>query len=126
MDGVKKVEAILIISVITAIALFVDVAVQAIIAVFVDDVAVKGLPGTTLCLILMAIIAIEDWRSNGLDSAKQVMRRILFFCFIYTYIGLCLDFYAPTDGDDWKRRIMIRFASLTIYDFLKDFNDSED
>ena len=87
MDGVKKVEAILIFSVITAIALFIDVAVQAIIAVFVDDVAVKGLPGTTLCLILMAIIAIEDWRSNGLDSAKQVMKRMLYFCFIYTYIA---------------------------------------
>ena len=119
MDGVKKVVGILISSVIIVIiSVFFDVAVQA--------QHFQGLPGTGLCLILMAIIAIEDWRSNGLDGAKQEMKRILYFCFIYTCIGLFLDFYAPTDGDDWKRRAMIRFPSLTIYDFLKDYNDSED
>ena len=119
MDGVKKVVGILISRVIIVmISVIFDVAVQA--------EHFQGLPGTGLCLILMAIIAIEDWRSNGLDGAKQEMKRILYFCFIYTCIGLFLDFYAPTDGDDWKRRAMIRFASLTIYDFLKDYNDSED
>ena len=26
----------------------------------------------------------------------------------------------PTDGDDWIKKAMIKFASLTIYDVLKD------
>ena len=110
MEDVKKVVEILIGNmIIVSTAVLFDVAVQAklpgielililmaiidvkvrILAVFFDIAAqaglVQGLPGTVLCFILMAIIAIKD-------DAKQEIIRILFFSFIYTYIGLFLDF----------------------------------